>query len=86
MAMPRTIKRVSHDLLPLSKGNSELSALISKLLLGIESHISFDDPRAKSYFDKCLEATEKMMISARLIQEYVVSLDKEAEAENIPKD
>lgn len=84
--MARTIKRVSHDLLPLSLGNSELSDLVSKLLAGIKDHISFDDPRAKVYFDECLQATEKMTVSAYLIQKYVLELEQEANAENISKD
>ncbi len=84
--MVRTIKRVAHDLLPLSQGNSELSLLVNKLLSGIEKHVSFDDPRAKGYFEECLKASEKMAVSARLIREYVVNLDQEAEAENISKD
>ena len=84
--MARTIKRVSHDLLPLSEGNSELSSLIATLLDGIAKHVSFDDPKSKRFFDECIEASQKMAISAKLIRSYVIELDKEAENEGILKD
>ena len=84
--MTRNIKRISHDLLPLAEGNSELSELVLALLEGVNEHVSFDDPKAQKFFNECIVASQKMAISAKLIKKYVVELDQEAETLGIVKD
>lgn len=84
--MARTIKKIAHDLSPLSDAVTELSSIISQLLNAVKSHTQFDDPKAKDYFDECTIASEKLAISAKLIRDYVHEVDNEADKEGISKD
>ena len=83
--MSRNIKRIAHDLLPLSGAISELSVIISQLLNAIETHTSFDDDKAKKYFEECLNASEKMALSAKLVRDYILEINEEADKEGINK-
>jgi hypothetical protein len=84
--MARNIKKIAHDLLPLSDAISELSAIISQLLNAIEAYASFDDDKAKKYFEECSNASEKMALSAKLVRDYVLEVNEEADKEGINKD
>jgi len=84
--MARNIKRIAHDLLPLSEAVTELGSIISTLLDALQNHISFDDPKAKKYFDECNKASEKLALSAQLIKKYINTVNEEADNEGITKD
>lgn len=79
--MTRTVKKIAHDLSPLSDVVSELSTLISELLTSINNHISFEDSNISSYFSECLQATQKLAISAQLIKHYIKDMNDEAASE-----
>lgn len=76
--MVRDIKRIVHDLTPMSDVVSELSALISKLLSSMKDEVTFVNPEAAEYFFSCLTATEKLAISAGLISRYIDELRRDA--------
>ncbi|MFN7098667.1 MAG: hypothetical protein ACK4PR_14095 [Gammaproteobacteria bacterium] len=84
--MARTIKKVAHDLSPLSEAVTELSAIILQLLTAVKPHVQFDDPSISKYFDECIKASGKLAISAKLIKGYVCEVNDEADKENILKD
>ncbi|MCW5589335.1 MAG: hypothetical protein KIT27_06685 [Legionellales bacterium] len=84
--MTRTIKKVAHDLLPLAEVISELSAIISQLLAAIEPQANFNDKASKQYFSECSQASQKLAISAKLIQDYIRELNFEADQEGILKE
>ncbi|MCK4608852.1 MAG: hypothetical protein KAT71_05190 [Gammaproteobacteria bacterium] len=84
--MVKNIKKIAHDLLPLSNAITELSSIISQLLNAINPHANFDDKNAKKHLEECSEASEKMALSARLIREYVEKLNNEADIAGITKD
>ena len=84
--MAKTIKKVAHDLLPLSDAVTELSSIISQLLEAIEPHATFHEETAKKYFSDCRGASQKLTISSKLIREYIQELHVEANQEGIVKD
>ncbi|NNM59443.1 MAG: hypothetical protein HKM04_06460 [Legionellales bacterium] len=84
--MARNIKRIAHDLIPLSDAVTELSTIISQLLDAIKPHAQFDDQNIIKYFDECVKASQKMALSSQLIKQYVHEVDKEADRERILKD
>lgn len=84
--MARTIKRIAHDLSPLSSAVNELGAIISELMDAIQNHIVFDDPKMKIYFDECRQASQKLALSANLINDYINEIHEEADREGIDKD
>lgn len=84
--MPRNIKRIAHDLIPLSDVVTELSSIISQLLSAVRPHTQFDDPKASKYFDECTKASKKLADSAKLIREYIQKVNEEADREGITKD
>ena len=84
--MARNIKRIAHDLLPLSDAVTELSSIISQLLEAIQPHTSFDDPSASKYFEECTKASEKLALSSQLIRKCVQEINDEADNEGISKD
>ncbi len=76
--MVRTIKRISHDLIPLSDAISELSSIISDLLSAVKPQAQFSSNKAFEYFNECVTASEKLALSARLVGVYLQEVDKEA--------
>ena len=84
--MARNIKRIAHDLIPLSDSVTELTSMISELLSAVESYTKFDNTKASNYFTECLRASKKLAISAKLIKEYVQQVNSEADREGILKD
>lgn len=84
--MTRNIKRIAHDLMPLSDAVTELSSIISQLLNAVKPHAKFDDIKASKYFDECTKASQKLAISAKLIRDYVEEVNEEADKEGILKD
>lgn len=83
--MSKNIKRIAHDLMPLSDASKELSKIISQLMRSIKSHAKFDDPKACEYFAECIEASEKLAISTTLIKSYIQEVNDEADREGIIK-
>lgn len=83
--MPRNIKRVAHDLTPLSDAATELSSIISELLNAIAPHIQFDTPKAAECFDECTKASQKLALSIKLIKSYVQEVNTEADREGLIK-
>ena len=83
--MARNIKRIAHDLIPLADATTELSTVISELLSAIEPHIQFDDGKAESYFQECIEASQKLAISATLVRKYISDVNHEADSQGIFK-
>lgn len=83
--MARTIKKIAHDLLPLSDAVTELSAIVAQLLHAIEQHATFDDSSTTHYFTQGIKALDKLTLSADLIKTYLHELNDEADRENIPK-
>lgn len=81
--MARTIKKVAHDLAPLSDVVSELSSLISELLESVKPQATFSNDKISEYFDECLSATQKLAISAKLIRHYIDEVNEEADREGI---
>lgn len=84
--MARNIKRIAHDLLPLSGAVIELGAIISEILDNIETHAVFDDQEIKKYFDECRNASKKLTTTATLIKKYIDAVNKEADRDGITKD
>ena len=84
--MVRTIKKVTHDLMPLSDAVTELSALISELLKAVEPHVRFENDKAAKYFDDSVKASGNLAVSAKLIKDYLHEVDGEADREGITKD
>jgi hypothetical protein len=84
--MTRNIKRIAHDLSPLSNAASELGTIILKLLKAIEPHANFTDDKANKYFHECIEATRNLSVSTQLIGDYIADIDKEADNNGIAKD
>ena len=84
--MTKNIKRIAHDLTPLSDAITELSALTLELLNAIKPHTSFDDSKVAGHFDQCELAMQKLAISAKLIRTYVQEVHTEADREGILKD
>ncbi len=84
--MARTIKKIAHDLLPLSDVTSELSLLISQLLAAVKPHASLTDSKAAEYFDECAKAAQNLAVSAKLIREYIEEVNSEADSEGIVKE
>lgn len=84
--MARSIKRIAHDLLPLSDAITELSSVISELLTVIKPHAQFNMDKAANYFDNCAHASEKLTTSAKLIRDYIQEVNAEADKEGISKD
>ncbi len=84
--MPRNIKRIAHDLIPLSDAATELSAIISELLNAIKPHVQFSDHKAAEYFQECAKASQNLAISTKLIKNYIQEVDDEADREGIVKD
>lgn len=83
--MSRNIKRIAHDLSPLAEAATELSALISDLLVAVEPQISFNEEKTADFFYECINASKKLAISTKLIEEYVDSINEEADQEGIEK-
>jgi tRNA uridine 5-carbamoylmethylation protein Kti12 len=83
--MARTIKKIAHDLLPLSDAITQLSDIISQQLESLNNLVEFKDPRIKEYFQECINAQQKMAASARLVREYVIEVNQEADSEGIAK-
>lgn len=83
--MTKNIKQIAHDLLPLSDATTELSGLITKLLEAVKPHATFDEAKAEQYFNECINASQKMTISAKLIREYVQETNAEADKAGIQK-
>lgn len=83
--MARSIKKISHDMLPLALATAETSLLVQEALKRLESFIQFNQREAKDCFEFCIEACEKMAISADLMKQYVLEVDNEAESEGITK-
>ena len=84
--MVRTVKKVAHDLLPLSDVVTELSTIVSQLLHAVKPHAQFDNVKAGRYFDECAEASDKLAISANLIKKYVHEINEEVDNNNSLKD
>ena len=84
--MARSIKRIAHDLIPLSDAATELSNIITQLLNAIAPHTHFDNLTIDKYFKECLQASAKLATSSRLIKEYVHEVNEEADREGILKD
>lgn len=84
--MTRTIKKVAHDLLPLSDAVTELSTIISQLMHVIKSHATFDDDKVTVYFDQSIKALDKLVLSADLIKTYLHEINEEADRNGISKD
>jgi hypothetical protein len=84
--MTRNIKKIAHDLLPLSEAITELSLIISQLLNTIKPHAKFDDVQSATYFDNCTEASLKLTTSAELIRTYIQKVNDEADKEGLSKD
>lgn len=84
--MARTIKKIAHDLLPLSDAVTELSAIVAQLLHVIEQHASFSEETTKQYFYQGIKALDKLTLSADLIKTYLHELNEEADREGISKD
>lgn len=83
--MARTIKRIAHDLLPLSGAVTELGSIISVQLDAMENYAAFD-PAVEKYFNECRTASEKLATSAKLIKKYLEEVNNEADREGISKD
>ncbi len=83
--MARTIKRISHDLTPISISAGELSALLIDMLSGIKNSIHFASKEAEQNFINSLEVAENLVISIDLIKKYVEDVDLEAAREEIEK-
>ena len=83
--MARNIKKIAHDLLPLSDAVTELSLIISQLLEALRLHATFDSPQTNKYFSECANASQKLAISAKLIRSYVKEVNNEADKEGILK-
>lgn len=83
--MPRNIKKIAHDLIPLSDAATELSAIICELLFAIKPNIQFNHHKAAQYFDECSEASKKLAVSTKLIKTYLQGINQEADREGIVK-
>lgn len=84
--MAKTIKKVAHDLLPLSDAVTELGKIVAQLLHAIKQHATFDDDMTTHYFDQGIKALDKLAISADLIKTYLHELNEEADKDGIDKD
>lgn len=84
--MTRNIKKIAHDLSPLSEASAELSSIILQLLDTIKLHAKFDDEKMSTHLTECEEASKNLVISTSLIEKYVSELNKEADKEGILKD
>ncbi len=84
--MPRTIKKISHDLMPLSFATAETASIVWEALKKLETHLQFDKKEVKECYNMCLSACEKMTLSVHMLKDYVVSVDQEAEREGITKE
>lgn len=83
--MPRNIKRIAHDLIPLSDAATELSSIISELLHAVKPHVQFDNHKAAEYFEECTKASQNLAISTKLIKSYIQEVNNEADKEGIVK-
>ncbi|OGT30385.1 MAG: hypothetical protein A3E87_01490 [Gammaproteobacteria bacterium RIFCSPHIGHO2_12_FULL_35_23] len=83
--MARSIKKIAHDLIPLSDAVTELSSIISQLLEAVKPYAQFENSKASQYFDECAKASQKLAISSKLIREYVQEVNNEADREGISK-
>jgi hypothetical protein len=84
--MARNIKKIAHDLGPLSEASAELSSIIFQMLDEIKLHAKFDDEKMFNHLTECEEASKNLVISTGLIEKYVSELNKEADKEGIFKD
>lgn len=83
--MARNIKRVSHDLGPLSDIGVELTDVISQLLEAVSPHINFNNKKIFNYFEQCIGAAHNLKKNNELIQQYLKELNYEADQEGILK-
>lgn len=83
--MARTIKRVSHDLFPLSDIGTELTDIILQLLEAISPHANFSNKDIYTYFNECIEAAHNLSKNNKLINQYLKELNNEADQEGIQK-
>lgn len=84
--MARTIKKIAHDLSPLTDACAELSTIILEILGEIKLHAKFDDKKMFERLSECEEASRNLALSSGLIEKYIIDLNKEADREGIPKD
>lgn len=84
--MARTIKKVSHDLVPLSDAITELASETLKLLNSMKVSGNFNNLKELSYFDDCVEASQMITSTSKLIRQYLHELEDEADREGILKD
>lgn len=84
--MPRTIKKISHDLMPLALANADTLLVVQNTLKKLEPYLQFNRPEALDCFNYCIAACQEMAISADLIKQYVLQVDAEADREGIAKE
>lgn len=84
--MSRNIKRIAHDLIPLSDAATELSSIITELLAAIKPRANFDNSKTEEYLEECLKASKNLAISTKLIKSYIQEVNDEADREGIVKD
>ena len=84
--MVRTIKRISHDLIPLSDAVSELSLLVTGLLEAVQDQLVSENSKVKGYLEECTLASQNLALSAQLIKRYIVEVDEEADRNGITED
>lgn len=84
--MARTIKKIAHDLSPLTDACAELSLIISEILDEIKLNAKFDDKKMFERLSECEEASRNLALSSGLIEKYIFDLNKEADREGIAKD
>lgn len=84
--MARSIKKIAHDLLPLSGAISELSSIVAQLLGAIRPAVEFNDPKVDGFFEESMEALDKLTLSANLIKKYILEVDEEADRDGIKKE
>jgi len=84
--MQKKKKKIAHDLLPLTDTVTELSTILSQLLLMIKPHAKFDSPQASNYFDEFSEALNGLTLSIGLMKKYVSDVNIEADNNGIAKD
>jgi len=84
--MARTIKKVVHDLSPITDGCVQLSSIILEILDEIKLNAKFDNKKMFDRLTECEEASKNLELCSGLIQKYVFDLNKEADREGITKD
>ncbi len=85
MTKVRTIKKISHDLMPLAQANAETALLVQQALKNLEPYLQFNRQEALDCFNYCIAACEEMAVSADLVKKYVEEVDQEAEKASINK-